>query len=158
MARSGFTRRWRTLALTDPAAGSDWEIKAGGAAILRIVSLVARLTTSAVVANRLATLTADDGERVWYEQPATVAQVAGQVTDYAAHTGATPGGATPGVLTLPLPGVGLLLLPGHRLRVVTKTIDVADQWSLVRALVDETPSDTPFIGDDGVMPVTGPLE
>lgn len=158
MGRMGYTRRWRVLAPVDPAVGAVWEIKATGAAVLRIVSLVARLVTSAVAANRQVTLLADDGERVWYAQAATAVQVASQTTDYAAHTNATPGGATPGVLTLPLPNAGLLLLPGHRLRVTTSAIDVADQWSSIRALTDETPSDIPFIGDDGVMPVTGALE
>lgn len=158
MARTGFTRRWRVLHPANPAAGADWAISASGAATLRIVSLVARLTTSAAVANRTVVLIADDGENEWYEQPATVTQVAGQVTDYAAHTAATPGGATPGVASIPLPNAGLLLLPGNRLRVVTAGLDAADQWSAVRALCDETPSDIPFIGDDGVMPLAGPEE
>lgn len=158
MAPTGFTRRWRALALADPAAGAVWEIKATGAATLRIVSLVARLTTSAVAANRQVTLIADDSERVWYAQPASAVQVAATTTDYAAHTGATPAGAAGGVLTLPLPTAGLLLLPGHRLRVTVTAIDAGDQWTAIRALTDETPSGNPYIGDDGVMPYAGELE
>lgn len=151
MARTGFTRRWRVLAPVDPAAGVDWVIQATGAAALRIVSLRARLVTSAAVANRLVTLFADDSEKVWYQQPATVVQTAGSTTDYCAHTGATPGGALGGTLTVPLPRAGLLLLPGHRLGAATALLDVGDQWSTVRALCDETPSDAPYVGDSGVI-------
>lgn len=158
MARTGFTRRWRVLAPADPAAGIDWTLPATGAATWRIVSFVARLVTSAVVANRQVTLLADDGERVWFATSAASVQTASQTTDYAGHTNSGRGGATPGVLTLSIPSAGLLLLPGYRLRVSTSGLDAGDQWSVVRALADETPADIPFIGDDGVMPVVGPLE
>lgn len=158
MARTGFTRRWRVLAPADPAAGTDWTLQATGAATLRIVSLRAVLVTSAAIANRQVRLIADDTERVWWEVEASAVQTAGSTTNYCAYTGAVLAGVLGGTFTLPLPQAGLLLLPGHRLRVSTAALDVADQWSAVRALADETPSDIPFIGDDGVMPVAGPLE
>lgn len=158
MARTGFTRRWRVVRITQPAAGADWTLQATGAATLRVVSLRARFVTSAAVANRQVHLVADNSEDQWYREEAVAVQTATSTTNYCAHTGATPGGVLGGTFTLPLPSAGLLLLPGFRLSVVTSAIDVADQWSLITALVDETPSDIPYIGDDGVQPVTAELE
>lgn len=158
MARTGFTRRWRVIRVIPPAAGADWTLQATGAATLRVVSLRAVLTTSAVVANRQVTLVADNTEDRWFQTAATAVQVNGTATSYSAYTGATPGGAAGGTLNLALPHAGLLLLPGFRLSVVTTAIDVGDQWSAIRALVDETPSDIPYIGDDGVQPYAGAEE
>lgn len=124
---------------------------APGGATWRVTSLVARLVTSAAVANRRMSLAADDGTAVWYAQAASADQAASLTVDYCAHTGASFGGVVPGVLTVPLPAAGLLLRPGHRLVVAVLNIDAGDQWSEITAMVDEIPSDMPLVGDMGTV-------
>lgn len=149
MANPGYRRRWRTVRLPAVLAGSDWVMKAPGNAYWRITSVVGRLVTSAAVASRQVVLLADDQTSVWLSQPFTNTQAASLTFDYCAHTtGSSVSGA--GSSTGPLPTAGLLLLPGHRLRVATALLDVADQWSAITALVDEIPSNLPYIGDDGI--------
>lgn len=152
MASRGFTRRWRVLHVTDPAAGADWSTTAPGSAARRIVSLHARLVASAAVANRQVALIASSSAGRWYQQAWSVTQTAGQTVDYGAHTAAGTAGAAPGTASVPLPAAGLLLLPGFQLSVVTTGIDVADQWSGVNLLIDEIPSDVPYVGEFG--PIT----
>lgn len=151
MTRPGFTRWWRIVGVTAPVAGADWALIAPGNAAWRVVSLTARLVTDAVAANRRVTLRADRGGNVFFAQPSSADQILSQTVDYAAHTGATASGVVPGTLTLPLPVQGLLLRPGYRLTVTTTGIDPGDQWSVIFALVDEIPSDDPYVGDMGSM-------
>lgn len=143
----GYTRRWRVLTRPNPAVATDWEIKAPGGAWLRIVSLVARLVSDANVANRGVVFQADDGERVWWMHPAASLVTANSTVDFVLNTGAAHTSIVQGVVLGPLPLAGLLLAPGHRLRPITGSIQAGDQWSRVAALVDEVPSDEPFIGD-----------
>jgi hypothetical protein len=149
VTRPGFTRWWRVVTVTPPAAGADWFMTAPGNAAWRVISLTARLVTAAVAGNRRVTLRADRAGQVWWAQPAGADQIITQTTDYAAYAGAQPGGFTPGTLTLPLPSLGLLLRPGYRLAATTTGIDPGDQWSAIFALVDEIPSDDPYVGDMG---------
>lgn len=149
MARQGFTRRWRQINRPNPAVATDWVFTNPGETVLRIVSLVARLTADANVANRTVTLFANNQTVTTYRQEATVVQTAGQTRDYCAHTGAVQTPATPTTLSFGLPGEGLLLLPGHRLSVVTANIQVGDQWSLIGILADEIPTDSPYISTEG---------
>ena len=142
-----YRRRWRTITVAQPLAGADWTLRPTGGATWRVVSLVARLVTLANAGLRQVTLTASDGERIWFAQPASATQTINLTVDYAVHTGATPSGAAPGTLTLPLPSAGLLLRSGHRLTVVTSLIQVDDQWSRIVAVVDETLSSRQVVGD-----------
>lgn len=147
MAIGGFRRRWRVMNIAQPAPGADWEIKAPGSSTLRVVSVTARLTASADVANRIPTFIADDQTRTWWTQIAAAAQTAGLTWDHCLATGIGHAYSITGVVSYPLPTQGLLLRPGNRLRVVTAALDDTDQWSAITALVDEIPSDTPLEGD-----------
>jgi hypothetical protein len=118
-----------------------------GGAAWRVVSLVAVLTTSAVVANRRVSLFADDGEREWFRASMSGDQAASLATKYSAYTGADRAGSSTLGLVTGLPVNGLLLRPGHRLRAETSAIDVGDQWSLITVVVDETLSSRQVVGD-----------
>lgn len=150
MANSGYRRRWRTIRLATRAAGLEWELKAPGSAYWRVISVTARLVTSAVVANRQVSLIGDDQTNTFFTQGFSSAQAASLTVDYCAHTGGSSilAGTT---ATAPLPHAGLLLIPGYRLRSSTALLDAGDQWSLVTALVDEIPSTHAYIGDDGII-------
>jgi len=149
VSRQGFTRRWRQLNVVQPAVGTDWVFINPGETVLRVVSLVARLTTDANVANRTVTLVADNQTRATYRQEATVVQINGVAHDYAAHTGMTQTPAAPTVRSFGLPAEGLLLLPGHRLSVTTANIQAGDQWSLIGILADEVPTDSAYMSTQG---------
>lgn len=140
-------RRWRTVTVTSPAAGANWVLTPPGGRALRVVSLVARLVTSAVAGSRRVTLIADNGEKIWFAQSASADQIASQTVDYAAHTGATASGVVPGTLNIPLPSGGLLLESGHRLRVSVAGLDPGDQWSAIQVRADEYTSSDAIVGD-----------
>lgn len=154
MSRIGYNRRWRVVRLADPAAGTDWTLQAPGSSTWRVTSMVARFVTSAVVANRFPRFQATDGTSTWWLQPSTAVVAAGATVDYALNTGASQEALTGGIAIGPLPAAGLLLRPGHRFTVATDLIDAGDQWSRLVFMVDETPSDVPYVGDMGqIYPV-----
>lgn len=154
MNLAGIQRRWRTRKIPNPVAGADWTFKAPGGFYWRITSVVARLVTSAAVANRVVTLRASDQTNTWYAQETPLAVPQNTTVDFCAHTG---GGGTSGTaltLVLALPSEGLLLPPGNQLVAVTTAIDVADQWSNVIAMLDEIPSDDIYLSTDGAQVAT----
>lgn len=147
MATQMFRRTWRTLKVDNPAVATDWSLIAPGPTWLRIASIAARLVADANVANRRVTVIGDDRGTSWFIQNVTLDVTAGQTVDFCGHTGAQPSSGG-NVITFPLPHNGLLLMPGHRLRVSTTNLQAGDQWSNIFALVDEVPSDAPLFGDD----------
>jgi hypothetical protein len=150
----GFERRWRIVELANPAVATDWTLKADGGAWWRVISVAARLVADANVANRRATFFADNQTRNWWVSHTSNVVTNGQTVDYCGHTSAAMSDGT-GVFTFPLPANGLLLPPGHRLRVVTTNIQAGDQWSSITAQVDEIPSDEMFVGDGIVTVIEG---
>lgn len=153
MAGTGIRRNWRTVRIDKPAVGADWTTRPGGQRVWRVVSLVARLVTSAVVANRRVRLQATDGENPYFIAESHLAHPASTTVDYAAHTGSAVTAADNLVLPLPLPSAGLIVRPGATLEVVTDNIDAADQWSAIVALVDEIPSGLGYEGDQFTLPI-----
>jgi hypothetical protein len=130
----------RLITVPTPAAGAEFVVKAPGEGLWRMISIAAIFTASAAVANRRPSLLADDQTDVYWAAESTVDIAAAAAVRVCAYTGAVGAGLT-GVLTnLPLPTEGLILQPGYRLRSSTALIDVADQWSAVRAQVMEYPN------------------
>lgn len=152
MATQMFRRTWRTLKVDNPLVATDWVLTAPGPTWLRVISVAARLVADANVANRRVTVIGDDRTTPWFIQNVTLDVTAGQTVDFCGHTTGSPSSGG-NVITFPLPHNGLMLMPGHRLRVSTANIQVGDQWSNILALVDEVPSDGALFGDD-LMPLT----
>lgn len=152
MATPGIRRAWRTVILPNPAAGQDWALTPGGQRWWRLVSFTAVFATSAAVANRAHTFTADRGGNVWYRAVSVAFQTAGQTVFHVGHTnGAREGGGTDN-FNIPLPVGGLLLAPGDRFRVVTTAIDAADAWTSLAFRVEEAPSGLEYEGDQLATP------
>ncbi len=128
---------YQVVQVAQPAAGAEFTLRATGQGAWRVLSLAFTLATSAVVANRRIALLADDGTDVWGAFPSANDQAASLNMRYGAHDGAVSNAFGGTAWSIPLPATGLLLLPGHRLRSTTLNIDVADQYSAVRALVRE---------------------
>jgi len=125
-----------SVAGSDPAAGAEWSITVPAGARWRVLGVIATLTTSATVASRIATLVVDDGTNWLYNSAAQTAQGASQYVVYC-WGAALPSAATAGgVSNNPLP-TGLDLAPGYRLRSSTANLQVGDDWSAPRALVQE---------------------
>lgn len=122
-----------------PAAGAEFTIKAPGQGLWRIISLSFTLATSAVVANRRVALLADDQTDVYFAAASSVDLTASLTTRVSAFGGAAATGVVGGAINIALPRDGLPLQPGHRLRSSTLNLDVGDQYSAIRALVQEYP-------------------
>ena len=140
-------RRWRIVTAPVVTAGLPWVLAPPGGEAWRIVSVTARLVTSAVAGNRRVFFLAGTTERTYYSQPASADQAASQTVDYCGHTGGPFGGVVPGGLVVPLPAGGLLLLASRRLTVSVTGLDAGDAWSAVHALVDVTTGSDQPIGD-----------
>lgn len=152
MTTPGITRTFRQVRLNQPAAGTQWELRPGGQRWWRVISLLARLTTSAVVGNRRVSLRLSDGGHTYWAMESHANHIASTTADYMAHTGATANAADSLVLTLPLPSAGLLIRPGAVLVSAVSGMDVADAWSAIVALVEEVPEAGPRWGDDLYLP------
>lgn len=130
----------RPITIANPAPGAEFSLTAPGQGIWRIVGLRATIVASAAVATRIPSLTLVTSDGVVAEYGSTGTITAGQTHRYSAFSG-SPNMAGTGSLHLwAFPTDGALLLPGFALTSATEAIDVADQWSLIRALVVEYPT------------------
>lgn len=119
-----------------PAAGADITITVPANTRWRVISGLASLVTSAVVANRTVQLLMDDGATNYARASATVAQTA-TLTQFYELIGITLQGNNLGsVLYVPGPA-GAILPAGHRIKTLTIGLDVGDQWSATELLVEE---------------------
>lgn len=133
----------------NPAPGAEFVIPNSGVGNWLVLSIVAVLTTSAVVANRLVTLVADDGTTIYWRGGASAVQAASLVDNYSAFAGASGSPAVANFVPIDFPGDGLWLPQGFRLRSQTTAIDVGDQYSAIALQVLELP-----IGPEiGYLPV-----
>lgn len=130
---------YQVLRGTDPAAGGEFALTAPGGEFWRIVSLAFTLVTSAAVANRVVSLVGDDQTDAWFRVVSNQNVPAGQTVNYCAFSGAPGNAAVNNKVMIPFPDNGLLVPPGMRLRSVTDLVDVGDQYSAVRALVQVFP-------------------
>ena len=150
------TIRWAPKVIAQPAAGAEFSISPDTASTWLIRSIVARLTTSAAVANRMPVLTQDNGGLVYARfLPASV-QAAGAVVDYSAVMNGTPQTAVGGFAEWNFPPDGVWLPQGHRLRSATQLIDVADQWSAIAIFYLEFPTGPGEYYWPGPMTITSP--
>lgn len=127
----------RVLDVPAPVAGAEWSFTVPSLGWLRIRSIVATLTTSAVVANRVAGFTLSDPDRVAYAASSNLALPASSAQRIVYMPGTGSGGlvGAGGTLLVPLPD--LIVPVGYVLKSFTGLIDVADQYSNVRMIVEE---------------------
>lgn len=128
-------RRSRVVQLVPaPAAGADWTLTVPAGHLFRLRSILATLTTSAAVANRVARLQFGNGDATFLDLPPAAVQAASLGIRYA---------WVPGPQAIVVGTGALQFMPAMDLdtawTVGTKTdlIDVADQWSAISALVDD---------------------
>lgn len=131
---SGFLR---SISGTTPAAGAEVTESVPTGARWDIIAFRAQLITSATVANRIPELAADDGANIYFQSANSVNHTASTTIRYSWSAGF--GGLVNGVGNeqgRALPDI-LTLAAGSRLRTITGSIQVGDQWSGVQYLVRE---------------------
>ncbi len=126
----------RSIVGTVPAAGAEISETVPTGARWRVMSFEAALTSSVTVATRGPLLSIDDGANEYFRgdpgntQPASTTQT---------YTGAlnVPNSALRLVSANPWSFADLKMIAGHRLRTVTNNLQVGDQWTAPRYLVEE---------------------
>lgn len=130
---------YKIATVANPVAGDEFAFVAPGGEFWRMVSVAFTLVTSAVVANRVLSLVADDQTDVWFRVVSNQNVPAAQTVNYCGFPGAPQNPAVNNKVMIPFPDLGLLLPPGMQLRSVTDLIDAGDQYSAIRALVQVFP-------------------
>lgn len=126
-----------------PAAGANWSLTVPGGKRWWIDTLSYRLTTSAVVANRLSAVTVTDGTtEVWRGGP--LAQFGASTAHYICGAdGFTGNTGTAFVLASPFQTPRFWLEAGYVIAVVTYLLDAADQYNTINLLVTEARTGPP---------------
>lgn len=127
-------RKQRTVTVDQPAAGADWSFVPSTSDWSKLVSITAKLVTSATAANRGPDLHVTDlNGNVVSADAASIDQIASSTFIWSWRPGAMFYGqaSTSGVVANSCPG--FWLPPGAAVGTKTVNIDAADQWSLVVA-------------------------
>lgn len=130
---------YKMVSVANPAAGANFALTAPGGEFWLLHSITFRFVASAAVANRLVHLFADDQTDVYFRAPANSIVAAAGDQRFCGFAGAPQSAAIGNEVLFPLPANGLLLPPGWRFRTSTDAIDVADQYSEIRALIQSFP-------------------
>ena len=121
-----------------PAAGADWTISVSANTTWAIRAVIARLTTSAAVATRLARVQLFNGSVVGADVPANVTQLASLVNVYTWAPGLTIAavGSAPTFVTQGLPRE-VRFPSGFVVRSQTQNIQAADQWDQIQIHIEQ---------------------
>lgn len=126
----------RVVTGTDPAAGAEISETVPAGVRWRLIGFRVVFVTSAVVANRIVSLTIDDGATVGSAALATINQAASLTFTYFAGDYGVNLGASQAFVSLLLPGT-IPLVAGYRIRSVTANLDGADNFGAPQYLVEE---------------------
>lgn len=131
-----------TEQVNGPAAGSDLKFTPSTTDKVLLLTLTAKLTTSAVVANRRVSLNLiDQNTLTYWAADAVFAQAASLAVTYSWARGASlaPPAALIASEKVALPFPWLRLQPNDTISTVTALIDVGDVWSSIvyRAIVGD---------------------
>lgn len=127
---------YRVVPQTSPAAGSEFTVTVPGGFVWVLLTLYAILVTDATVANRRLRYEFSDGSNVFARIPARSSQPAStteRYTLFADGANETEQGSTH-VFGLPS---RIVLLPGWTITSASASLQAADQYSGIVALVEE---------------------
>lgn len=130
---------YKIVSLPAPAAGANFTLTTPGGEYWVMHNIVFRFVASAAVANRVVHLIADDATDTYFRTVANSLVAAAGDQRFCGFDGAPQSTAVGNDVMFPLPSNGLLLPPGYRFRSSTDAIDIADQYSEIRALVQSFP-------------------
>jgi len=123
--------RHRTIQVASPAAGADWSVQAPVAEAWSVRGIFAQLGTSAVAATRVPQLRLIDPFGVLLAMQPSQGVAANSTMRFSLTVGGPAGGNSSGGASNWGGPDPFIVWPGYTLAVVTPTIDVADQWSLI---------------------------
>lgn len=124
------------IAGTDPAAGIEISQTVPTGFAWRLLAVTATLVTSAVAANREASLVLDDGTNIFARIPTSQNHAASLTRRVGWFHGATPAAVvTDTTLQAGLPN-DVILGAGFRVRIITTNLDAGDNWSAPILLVE----------------------
>lgn len=121
----------KTIAVPAPAAGAEWSVAVPGQVVWELLAVNCVLTTSAVVANRNASVAVADnqGSRFGrFVNAAVVVAASASSSTWAAGIGVFSG---TGTVTAPLPSPPLVVPAGGTVSSVTANLDVGDAYSSI---------------------------
>lgn len=135
---SPFTSEVRAVAT--PGVGADFSQTVDPGQAWRLRAVRARLTTSAVVANRAPALVIDNQSTTAMELPVTTVIAASLVTDITWVAGYAPTmtAVVGNRIAVAMPDI--YVAAGWRIRVNTNAIDVGDAWSGITVWIDRMDS------------------
>lgn len=119
----------RVLAVPNQVGGGDVNLTVPGQEAWEVIAAAATFTATAAAANRVPSLVIDDETLPYFSMPLGLTIVASGLQAFSfAHMGFIPPVVANQAAVIPLPN-GLIIPPGHRLRLVTTGIQAGDQWS-----------------------------
>lgn len=118
----------RTITGTAPAAGAEISETVPTGALWQLLSFATRLQCSAAVATRGSILQIDDGTNTLHQVAPFTTLTAGQARNYYYALQGNNAATGNGFDSLLLPNLRFML-PGWRIRTVTSSIDVGDQYA-----------------------------
>ena len=135
--RDGFERIPRIITVTSPAAGAEWTQNVQSGAVWYVQAITQKVVTSAVVANRVPTITYTDGTTIFARLPPANNQAASLTNRYGYYLGYGVALSISGIggVSSPLPNIPLL--SGMSISSLTVNLDVGDQISEVNLYVIE---------------------
>jgi hypothetical protein len=129
----------REITVANPGAGVDWTTTVPAGVLWQVQSIIATMTTSATVANRVLQYTADDSATVVARTATSTNQSASTTGVLSASVGLQNVANFPGSTLFASTGLWSdTLLPAFRIASNTINIQAADQWSAIRIMVSET--------------------
>lgn len=126
----------RSIAGTDPAPGVEVSETVPTNARWRLFSFRVTFITSAAVANRQPVITIDDGTTILWQAPALTVLAASSTASLQASQTSPDVTSTALIQRVTLPH-GLLMQGGWRIRTVTASLDVADNYATPQLCVEE---------------------
>jgi hypothetical protein len=123
-------------AVSSPGAGSDFNVFGVANTRAQLMGIIATLTTSAAVANRLVTMTLNDSVRNCLQVPAAAVQAASTAVTYCFTPVNAPFGPVGGLALVAMP-TPTKLMNNWRLATATQNLQAADQWSSITASFEQ---------------------
>lgn len=127
----------RSITGATPSAGAEISETVPAGARWELLTFLATFTASAAAATRNPTLRMDDGALIYFTAGDINSLTAGQAFKYCWSTGGAYSATAPRSTFAGAIPIGLRLAAGHRIRTLTATIDVGDQYSAIQYLVRE---------------------
>lgn len=129
--------RWFPVSVPQPAVGAEFSIPNPGRGFWIVHGIQYRLATSAVVANRISTVRATDGNTPYMTLQPGAVQAASLTFTYSGYDGVPLSGSSFAVVNLGWPTNGIVLPIGNTLQSNTTALDAGDQYSNIVVLVEE---------------------